>query len=41
MVNVHNSKTRTLQNKDSALQRNVQHKIGLAMIVIRFAPAVG
>ena len=27
MVNVHNSKTRTLQNKDSALQRNVQHKL--------------
>ena len=27
MVNVHNSKTHTLQNKDSALQRNIQHKL--------------
>ena len=38
MVNVLNSKTRTLQNKDSALQRNVQHKL---VWRIRFAPAAG
>ena len=27
MVNVHNSKNHSLPNKDSALQRNVQHKL--------------
>ena len=37
-VNVHNSKTRPLRNKDPALQRNAQQH-GLAMMyVIRFAP---
>ena len=27
MVNVHNSMTRTLRNKDPALQRNLQHMV--------------
>ena len=37
MVNVHNSKTCTLQKKDPALLRNVQHGDD----VIRFAAAAG
>ena len=37
MVNVHNSKTRTLWSKDPALQRNVQ--ICFGDVVIRFTPA--
>ena len=38
-VNVHNSKTRTLRNEDSALQRNAQHMVGDD--VISFHPCCG